>query len=62
MFEKAAEERGEVVWMEGVQRLRSQGMLPSWGMGTRQVGRKVGRKTAAVAGVPAAVDAEPVPL
>lgn len=48
--------------MEGVQRLRSQGMLPSLGMGTRQAGRKVGRKTAAVAGVPAAVDAEPVPL
>lgn len=56
--------RGEVAWMEGVQRLRSRGMLPNLGMATRQVGRKVGRKTAAAAAaaVPAAVDAELVPL
>jgi hypothetical protein len=56
-----AEERDEVAWMEGVQRLHSQGMLSNLGMGTTQVGRKVERKTAA-AGVPAAADAELVPL
>lgn len=47
--------------MEGVQRLHSRGMLPSLGMATRQVGRKVERKTAA-AGVPAVVGGELVPL